>query len=289
MANAFERAGHTVGRFDYRARRKKFKPWWLIRHELFGINDTFRPDIVLIQRAEKMPASITRIFNVPVVFWSTEPLKRRRDVDKLLSENARIDWVYLHTYTCQSIVEKEFAHLIPRSSVMHNAGAVENHAGSEERTRFAIFNRNVSPRRREWLNEVDDLVDVVSGHYGNPYFEDLQSSQISVNIHYADESVDDFETGIFEALASGCMVVTETLNPRTVADMQMEDAVLQVDSPKHLRETLLALKADPEKIARYQQAGQVAMVNNRWDSRAAQMLEKFSELLSSSKRTAPSA
>ncbi len=279
MANAFERAGHTVGRFDYRARRKKFKPWFLIRHELFGIADTFKPDVVLIQRAEKMPSSISKIFNVPVVFWSTEPLIRRRDVDRLLSKNAQLDWVYLHTYTCQSVIESEFPHLSSRSSVMHNAGALENHSGDEKRTRFAIFNRNVSPRRKAWLDEVGDIVDVVSGRYGNPYFDDLRTSQIAVNIHYADESVDDFETGIFEALASGCVVVTESLNPRTVADMGMEDAVIQVASPAQMRETLLALQNDPERIAAYQRSGQEAMVHNRWDARAEQMLAKFSSLI----------
>ncbi len=278
MANAFERAGHTVGRFDYRARRKKMKPWWLIRHELFGINDTFQPDVVLIQRAEKMPASLSKVFNVPVIFWSTEPLIRRRDVDKLLSHKASLDWVYLHTYTCMQVVGKEFPHLLPRCSVMHNAGAIENDAGDEERTRFAIFNRNVSPRRQEWLSEVDDLVDVVSGRFGNPYFADLRTSQISVNIHYAQESVDDFETGIFEALASGCMVVTEMLNPKTVADMGMENALIQVESPQHMRKTLLELKQNPQRITEYQQRGMQAMVNNRWDARAEQMLEKFHEL-----------
>jgi len=279
LANAFERAGHSVGRFDYRARRKKFKPWWLIRHELFGIADTFEPDVVLIQRAEKMPAKIARMFSVPVVFWSTEPLKRRRDVDRLLHKSAQLDWVYIHTYACQSVVEKEFPHLLTHSSVMHNAGALENHSGNESRTRFAIFNRNVSPRRQQWLDGLDDLVDVVSGRYGDPYFEDLRTSQISVNIHFADESLDDFETGIFEALASGCVVVTESLNPRTVADMGMENALIQVDSPEQMRDALLALKDNPARIAQYQQNGQQAMVNNRWDARAAQILDKFSELL----------
>lgn len=282
LANAFERAGHRVGRFDYRARRKKFIPWWLIRHQLFGINDTFKPDIVFIQRAEKMPAFITQMFNIPVVFWSTEPLSRRRDVDKLLRKNAQLDWVYLHTYTCHSIVEKEFPHLMPYCSVMHNAGAIENHSDNEERTRFAIFNRNVSPRRKEWLDEVEDLVDVVSDRYGEPYFEDLCSSQVSVNIHFAQESVDDFETGIFEALASGCVVVTESLNPKTVADMGMQDAVIQVKSPAHMRETLLELKDDPQRIAAYRARGKEALANNSWDSRAEQILTKFAELLKDS-------
>ncbi len=279
MANAFERAGHTVGRFDYRARRNKFKPWWLIRHELFGINDTFEPDIVLIQRAETMPASITRVFSVPVVFWSTEPLVRRRDVDKLLSVKASLAWVYLHTYTCMDVVEKNFPHLLGKCSVMHNAGAIENDPGNATRERFAIFNRNVSPRRQQWLDQVGDIVDVRSGRYGDPYFEDLRNTQVSVNIHFAKESIDDFETGIFEALASGCVVVTETLNPQTVADMGMEDAVIQVDSPEAMRDALIELKDNPGLITKYQSIGKKAMEGNRWDSRAAQMLEKFAEFV----------
>lgn len=279
MANAFERAGHMVGRFDYRARRKSFKPWWLIRHELFGISDTFEPDIVLIQRGDKMPASITNIFKVPVVFWGTEPLIRRRDTDKLLSENASLDWVYLHTYTSLDVVEKNFPHLMSKCSIMHSAGAIENDPGSSTRSRFAIFNRNVSPRRQEWLSELDGLVEVTSGVYGDQYFEDLRDSQVSVNIHYAQESVDDFETGIFEALACGCVVVTETLNPRNVADMGMQDALIQVSSPQAMREQLLILQNDPKLVAKYRANGQKAMNANRWDSRAAQMLEKFAELI----------
>lgn len=279
MGNAFERAGHSVGRFDYRARRNKFKPWWLIRHELFGINDTFQPDIVLIQRAEKMPAYITQVFNVPVVFWSTEPLIRRRDVDRLLSKKSQLAWVYLHTNTCMKVVEKNFPHVLPKCSVMHNAGALESDPGTSERSCFAIFNRNVSPRRREWLSEVGDIVEIKSGVYGDAYFANLRSAQVSINIHFAQESVDDFETGIFEALASGCVVVTETLNPITVAEMGMENAVIQVDSPKEMREQLERLQNDPKLIETYRQNGFEAMKANRWDSRARQMLEKFSELV----------
>ena len=278
LANAFERAGCTVGRFDYRARRKKFKPWWMIRHELFGINDTFAPDIVLIQRAEKMPASIAKMFSVPVIFWSTEPLVRRRDVDKLLSAEDTFAWVYVHTYTCLDVVRKNFPHLIDRCSVMHNAGALENNPGDSNRTRFAIFNRNVSARRQLWLDEVSDIVDTVQGRYGEPYFADLRDSTVSVNIHFADASVDDFETGIFEALASGCVVVTEKLNPKTVADMGMEDALVQVDSPHELRKALLDLQTNAARIDELRLAGLAAMQHNRWDARAEQMLAKIAEI-----------
>jgi len=279
MANAFERVGHTVGRFDYRARRNKFKPWSLIRRELLGINDAFQPDVVLIQRAEKMPASFTKIFDVPVVFWSTAPLNHKRDVDNLLSTDASLAWVYLHSYTCKRIVEQDFPHLSQRCSVMHNAGAMENDAGDGDRPRFAVFNRDISPRREQWLREISDIVDVRSERFGNSYFKDLRTSQISINIHFDQESTDEFETGIFEALASGCMVVTETLNPRTVADMGMEEALIQVNSPQQMRNVLLALKNNPEDVKDYQQRGMDAMVENRWDARVAQMVDKFSELL----------
>lgn len=279
MANAFERAGHLVGRFDYKARRSKFKPWWMIRHELFGINDTFEPDIVFIQQAEGMPAYITRMFNVPVVFWSTESLARRQDIGKLLSGRAELDWVYLHTYSCLDIVEKNSPYLLPKCSVMHNAGAVEHGPGNATRSKFAIFNRKVSPRRQQWLTEVGDIVEVRSDVYGEPYLEDLRDSVISVNIHFAQESVDEFETGIFEALASGCVVVTETLNARTVADIGMQDALIQVGSAREMKEQLLKLKNDPARIALYQENARQAMLTNSWDSRATLMLEKFAELV----------
>jgi len=116
---------------------------------------------------------------------------------------------------------------------MHNAGAMENDAGNGDRPRFAVFNRDISPRREKWLREISDIVEVRSERHGNSYFSDLRTSQISINIHFDQESVDEFETGIFEALASGCMVVSETLNPRTVADMGMEEALIQVRSPGH--------------------------------------------------------
>lgn len=162
---------------------------------------------------------------------------------------------------------------------MHNAGAIENNPGEASRDRFAIFNRNVSPRRQQWLSELGGLVDVKSGVYGDLYFKDLRESLISVNIHFAQESVDDFETGIFEALASGCVVVTETLNARTVADMGMEDAVIQVSSAQEMREQLVQLKQDPERIAKYQKSGMRAMLANRWDARAVLMLDKFADLV----------
>lgn len=278
MANAFERLGCTVERYDYRAqRKKKFKPWWLIRSELKRVAETFKPDAVLMQRGEKMPASVAQVFSVPRIFWSSEPLIRRRDHDALLNAQDTFSWIYVHTYTSLSIMEKEFAHNYPITSVMHPGAALENDPGDVNRPRFAVFNRNLSERRNAWLDEVSDLVDVISGRYGDPYFADLRESKIAVNIHFADSSVDDFETGIYEALASGCVVVTESLNPKPVADMGMQDALIQVGSPAEMRAALLALQNDPERVAHYQQRGRDAIAGNRWDARAQQILDKFRE------------
>ncbi len=270
MANAFERLGCTVERYDYRSKRKKLLPWWLIAKQLAKINEQFAPDAVLIQCAEKMPASIPAIFNCTRIFWSTEPLIRRRDVDALLSTSGLFDWTYLHTYTCAEIAAKEFPHLIDRSSVLHNAGAMEVSQLPVQKTRFALFNRNVSNRRQQWLTPVNDLVDVIGGRFGEPYFDDLRQSHIAVNIHFAEESVDDFETGIFEAMCCGCAVVSESLNPKTVADMNMDEAIVQVRDANELRAALLRLRDNPDHVKLLQDNGRKAMENNHWDNRAEQ-------------------
>lgn len=278
LSLAFERKGCDVIRYDYRSKRNKFIPWWIIKRQLANIYAQTKPDAVLIQRGDNMPASIPALFDCPTVFWTTEPLIRRRDHDALLGAHEHLDWVYVHTYTSKGIVDKEFPGIADKSSVFHSAGALENNPGDNNRPRLALFNRNVSARRRKWLDKAGDLVDVIEGQYGEPYFEALRASQIAVNIHFADESVDDFETGIFEALASGCAVVSETLNPLVVADMSMEKALLQVKSPTELRDAIQYLKDHPEKIVELQKHGQEAIANNRWDNRAEQMLTKFSEI-----------
>jgi len=256
------------------------KPWWLIRRELNQLQETFNPDVVLLQRAEKMPVSIPCVFRAPVVFWSTEQLVRRRDVDQLLGRGNIFNWVYVHTYTCLDYLEKHFFHLLSQSSVMHNATGVETLSKNEDRPRLAIFNRNLSSRRRHWLGVCGDLVDVVEGQFGEQYFTDLSQSRIAVNIHFSDESLDDFETGIYEALASGCVVITEPLNPRTVEDLQMQNAVIQVDTPEQMRDVIKQLQSNPLQMEEMRTHGQRAIEANLWDARAEQMLDKFREIIS---------
>ncbi len=279
LSRAFERKDCEVYRYDYRQKRRQFLPWWLIKRELVQLQKEFKPDVVLLQRAEKMPASVVEHFGAPVVFWSTEQLIRRRDVDQLLQAKRIFNWVYVHTYTCTEYVQTNFPHLISQTSVMHNATGVETLSDNKERPRLAIFNRNLSARRREWLLACDGLVDIIEGRFGDGYFEDLSQTKIALNIHFSGESLDDFETGIYEALASGCVVVTERLNPRTVNDLKMHDAVVEVDTPEQMRAAIEALAADPQRLAALAIEGRKAINANLWDARADQMLEKFEAVI----------
>ena len=73
-------------------------------------------------------------------------------------------------------------------------------------------------------------------------------------------------------------MVTESLNPLVVADMGMGTALVQVKNPAELRSAIEHLQNNPDEIHQLQKNGQLAIANNRWDNRADQMLEKFSEL-----------
>lgn len=283
LSRSFERLGCEVKRFDYRQKRRRLAPWWLIRKNIRQLQRQFQPDVVLVQRAEKMPASVLEGIDAPVVFWSTEQLVRRRDVDQLLRAHDLFAWVYVHTYTCLDYVNEHFPHLCPRVSVMHNASGMETLSNNTARPRLALFNRNLSPRRREWLNACGDLVEVIEGRFGERYFDDLSNTRIALNIHFAGESLDDFETGIYEALACGCAVISESLDPRTVGDLNMQDAVLQVSSPEAMRLAVERLRDYPEELQALVDHGQNAIKANLWDARAEQMLQNFRELSQASK------
>ena len=278
LSRAFERQGCTVERYDYRQKRRQLLPWWYIKRDLDRVQREFQPDVILLQRAEKMPPSLVRVFNAPVVFWSTEQLVRRRDVDQLLAARDLFAWVYVHTYTCVDYTQANFEHLSPHLSVMHNATGVETLSDNQDRPRLAIFNRNLSPRRKEWLAACEGLVEVIEGQFGERYFDDLSHTKIALNIHFSGESLDDFETGIYEALACGCALISETLNPRTVADLSMQDAVVQVDTPEQMRAVIEQLLADPERLAYLVEQGRSAIKANLWDARATQMRKKFEEI-----------
>lgn len=279
LSLSFERSGCTVARFDYRQLRRRLTPWWLVARKLKRLEQAFNPDIVFVQRAEDMPGSVLRTLTTPIVFWSTEQLVRRRDVDQLLRQEGLFRWVYVHTYTCLTYVNEHFAHLNDCVSVLHNATGVETLSENSHRPRLAIFNRSLSDRRREWLAECGELVDVIEGRFAEAYFRDLSESRIALNIHYSGQSLDDFETGIYEALASGCAVISETLDERTVKDLAMQEAVIQVQNAAEMRAAIERLRDNPEELKHLVAKGAEAIRANLWDARADQLQNKFQQIV----------
>ena len=89
--------------------------------------------------------------------------------------------------------------------------------------------------------------------------------------------MDDFESGIFEAMASGCAVISERLNRQTLVDLGMEDAILQVDSPFELKEKIRLLNKDEKLLKSFQTKSQQVIQQNTWHDRARQIKEKFED------------
>jgi len=121
------------------------------------------------------------------------------------------------------------------------------------------------------------MIDRISGRYGEDYFTDLRETNIAVNIHFSHQNLDDFESGIFEAMASGCAVISESLNRQTLVDLGMEDAILQVNSPFELKEQIWLLNKDEKLLKSFQTKSQQVIQQNTWHDRARQIKEKFEE------------
>ena len=234
-------------------------------------------DLIFLQRGDNLSPNIFNNINIPIIFWSTEPIQLKNDVDQLLAKSI-FSWVFVHSYSCLERVKKEFQHLIYKTSIMHNAAPKEKIHFTDKKNIFSIFNRSLSWRRRFWLLPSRKRVKIIKGKYGNDYYKDLRSSEIAINIHYSCKNLDDFESGIFEAMASGCLVVSEKLNTQTLIDLDMEKAIIQIDSPLELNKKLRYLKKRPDIIKSYQKEVKHAIYKNTWHDRADIMKHKFEEI-----------
>lgn len=239
-------------------------------------------DIVFLQRGERINPSLFRDVQIPIVFWSTEPIQLKNDGDELLSSDI-FSWVYVHSYSCMDRIEDEFPHIKNKTTVMHNAAPKEIIQTGVQKSRLAIFNRNLSWRRKWWLFPSRKLYEGVNGRYGDDYFKDLRESQISINIHYSNKNLDDFESGIFEAMASGCAVVSERLHPQTLIDLGLEGSIIQIDNPKELKQKLLELKQNHKMVEDYQLKSIQVIQQNTWENRAILFINKFKEICSENK------
>ena len=175
-------------------------------------------------------------------------------------------------------VKNEFQYLQPISSVMHNATPKEKIKFTNQKRNFSIFNRSLSFRRKVWLLLSKNNVKIIHGRFGDDYFNDLRDSQISINIHYSKKNLDDFESGIFEAMASGCVVFSVVLNSKTMIDLDMNKAIIQVHSPWELYRKLKKIKKNPKIIYPYLIESKKVIKKNTWHERAKIMKNKFEEI-----------
>ena len=242
--------------------------------------ESLNADIIFLQRGDKLSPDLFSGIKVPIVFWSTEPINLKNDVDLLLSSNI-FSWVFVHTYSCIDRIKEEFPHLKNKSSVIHNAISEDKiNIKKNKKDYFAIFNRNLSFRRKWWLWPSRKYIKIIKGNFGPLYYQDLSNSKIAVNIHFTSKNLDDFETGIFEAMASGCVVVSETLDPKTIKDLDMNDAIIQVNSRKELKLKLEYLNQSPKVISDFQSKSKIAIKKNTWLYRVKIFKNKFEEILS---------
>tara|TARA_A100001015_G_scaffold290469_1_gene363511 strand:- start:5827 stop:6741 length:915 start_codon:yes stop_codon:yes gene_type:complete len=275
LDKAFSRLGLTIIKLDYRQIRSDSN-YDELRRQIVSLEDDY--DAIFLQRADNIPEYVFAGLSKPIVFWSTELLHRRKDVNQLL-RTTHFEWLFVHTPRCIDIIEKKFSHQKDNVSVLHNATPVENIVSDKNKKNyFAIFNRSLSFRRRRWLYPSLDLIDVKQGRYGDDYFNDLKQSYIAVNIHFSKNI--DFETGIFEAMSAGCVVVSETLADKTCFDLKLKDAIIQVSSPKELKDVLLELNNNSTLLNEYRDRSLKAIQLNTWDQRAKQIVNVFEKVLS---------
>jgi len=274
LEKAFADLQIEVEKIDYRYERKSKSNSELAEYFHQKSKDC---DLLFLQRGERLSPNVFRQITVPKIFWSTEPLQLKTDVDKLL-ESDIFSWVFVHSYSCMERIYSEFNHLTDISSVMHNAAPRNIIGFKNDRSTFAIFNRNLSWRRRVWLFPSRKLITKKRGRFGEEYFNDLKNSHIAVNIHYSNKNLDDFESGIFEAMASGCAVISEKLCDQTLKDLGLAKFIIQVDSPKELKENLKLLKSQPNLLKKYQEKSKEAIQKNSWHDRAGIMNKKFQEV-----------
>ena len=274
MAKAFKQKGVDVIPIDYRQLRATGGNA-LIKTTIENLNGAF--DIVFLQRADGIPPAVFSNVTQPIVLWSTELLHRRKCIDALLKSDI-FSWVFLHTSACMQKVQSTFPHHVKHMSVLNNGTPSEYiHQNPLSKKYFAIFNRTLSFRRRRWLFPSRHMVTIKKGRYGADYFSDLRSSKVALNVHYSSNI--DFETGVFEAMASGCVVVSETLPSHTVRDLNMTNAILQVKTPTEMKQALIALQNDPGMLNAYYLKSMDAIQSNTWEKRAEQVLEKLNRIL----------
>lgn len=267
VLRALMRLGCKVKCYNYRRIRKRIKEPIKRNEHLLKTEQKFRPDLILVQRADCCPPELFSPLTAKKVLWSTEPICRNRDVDQLLEANC-FDHYFMHTDSCLDRLKQEFPAIVSKATRLDNGCPKEIiKKPQRKKSRFAIFNRSLSERRSKWFKESETLIEFISGRYGRKYFSDIRKSLISVNVHFGEESTDDFETGIFEAMAQGSMVLTEPVSEKLLSEMGLTKAVVQADSPQEMYKKLQHYKENPNEVWPIIEEAHRAIGQNTWDVR----------------------
>lgn len=275
--NAFNNNNIKTVRIDYRSILKEKNQKYL---QSIIEEKSKKCDLLFLQRGENLNSVIFMNVKIPMIFWSTEPIQLKNDVDLLLKDRI-FSWIFVHSYSCLDRIKIDFPHIAIKCSVLHNALPKEKiNFNIIPKKYFAIFNRNLSLRRKWWLYQNYKDIKIIKGVYGDQYYANLSESEIAVNIHFSSKNKDDFETGIFEALARKCLVISEKLNPKVINDLDLNGVIIEVGNPRELKQKLKYLKNNPKIIAEFQNKSKEAIKKNTWDYRILTIKEKIEEILS---------
>ena len=80
-------------------------------------------------------------------------------------------------------------------------------------------------------------------------------------------------------MACGCVVISEKLYSKTIADLNMNDAIIQVNSRRELNLKLKSLKNNPKIISDFQCRSEAAIKENTRFHRVKIFKDKFEEIL----------
>lgn len=271
VQKALKRVGCKVKLYNYRRKRKRFKDQDKCNQDLLKVEKKFQPDLVLVQRADNCPPELFENLKSKKVLWSTEPICRNGDIDQLFEANC-FDHYFVHTFSCLNRINEDFKQIVDKTSRLEYGCPPELiKKPIMKKKRVAIFNRSLSPRRNEWISKLNGLVSVIEGKFGRAYFKDIRDSLISINIHYGKESTDDFETGIFEAMAQGSLVITESVDQRAVEELRLKDALVIVASPEEMKKKVEHFEKNQDEAFNIIWKAHSAIQKNRWDDRMHQI------------------
>lgn len=169
-------------------------------------------DAVLVQRGVgyNFPINILKSIKRPKILLFTELIKRNENQHYLLRSDA-FDHIYVRSEACyRQMIEQGWQPKEKLSIMLSAAMEVENLSAQLEKNIDVLFVGALTDRRKKILAKLNQHISVTHLNvFGSDFYKMIQRSKIILNLHGSDYL--DTETRIFEALACGGFVITETL------------------------------------------------------------------------------